>query len=171
MAEQEAPACRPLPEPLQSLWQSLDGDAVGSRACLCYDGVLRSLDNRSTVLDAIGLTEKQITHLHTVFPLPEGFDKFKGIDGTKVPIVEWMNPEKGLLPSPISEEAQVQSSQWQDTNPDVVVARRERAEQARNVARQNIRGNPELYGRVAYEKEMQRAEQQVKKASVEEKLA
>ncbi|KAF2419575.1 hypothetical protein EJ08DRAFT_738866 [Tothia fuscella] len=165
MAEQEAPACTPLPEPLKSLWQSLDGDASRSWTCLCYDGVLRSLSSDGAVMDAIGLSEKQIAHLHTVFPLPEGFNKFNGVDGTTVPTERWMNPAKDLLPAPMSEEGRMKLSQWQQENPDVVTAQREKLKHARAAARRNIREDPGLYGRVAYEKEMRRAELPFDKAA------
>lgn len=156
-SEQEARACNSLPEPLGSLVASLNSAAYGGRTCLCYDGVLRSLDSNATVLDAIGLTEQQITHMHTIFPLPKGFDKFRGADGTTIPREEWMHPAKSLVGEPESEEAQAQLRKRNDEHPEEAEARRSRAKHAAEVARRRIRGNPELYGKVAYEKEMQRA--------------
>ena len=67
------------------------------------DGVLRNLNGNREVLDAVGISPKLIKAFLDRMP-PAYRSGFEGVDGTKTPIEQWFNPDKSLLPPPLSDE-------------------------------------------------------------------
>ncbi|KAK1767595.1 hypothetical protein QBC33DRAFT_538690 [Phialemonium atrogriseum] len=96
------------------------------------DGVLRSLTADRDVVDAIGLNPDQIARLmHIMLPHSSEFgDDYEGVDGTKVPKEAWFEPDKGILPPPLSEEARERSRKAMEENPDLFQRKREELRQA-----------------------------------------
>jgi len=66
-------------------------------------GVLRNLNGDCEVLDAAGISPKFIKAFLDRMPSAyrNGFD---GADGTKTPREQWFNPDKSLLPQPLTDE-------------------------------------------------------------------
>ena len=67
------------------------------------DGVLRNLNGDREVLDAAGLSPKLIRALLDRMP-PAYRNGSDGVDGTKTPREQWFNPDKTLLPQPLTDE-------------------------------------------------------------------
>lgn len=67
------------------------------------DGVLRSLTADRDVVDAAGLSPRLITALLDRMPL-EYRDGFGEADGTKTSREQWFNPDKSMLPLPLTDE-------------------------------------------------------------------
>ncbi len=67
------------------------------------DGVLRSLTADRDVLNAAGLNPRLIKAF--LDRMPPGFkDGFDEADGTKTPREQWFNPDKNMLPPPLTDE-------------------------------------------------------------------
>lgn len=67
------------------------------------DGVLRNISGDREVLDAVGISPKLIKALLDRMP-PAYRTGFDGVDGTKTPREQWFNPDKTMLPQPLSNE-------------------------------------------------------------------
>jgi len=85
--------------------QSLKQDSTGFGIThLGDDGVLRTLSADRDV-DAIPLPPRLIKAFVDRFPFDQQIeDKYRGVDGTKVPQQQWFYPNKSLLPKPLPEE-------------------------------------------------------------------
>lgn len=69
------------------------------------DGVMRSLTADRDVVDAVALRPGLILAMLNRMPWSQSAeDDFRGVDGTVVPREHWFNPDKDLLPPPLSEE-------------------------------------------------------------------
>ncbi|KAI0517519.1 hypothetical protein F5B22DRAFT_645703 [Xylaria bambusicola] len=71
------------------------------------DGILRSLTAERDVIGAAPLRPSLIAALHARFP-KEYAEKYltaewDGVDGFKTPESAWYNPDKSILPAPLSE--------------------------------------------------------------------
>jgi hypothetical protein len=67
------------------------------------DGVLRNLNGDREVLDAVGISPKLIKAFLDHMP-PAYRNGFDGVNGTKTLREQWFNPDKTLLPQPLSDE-------------------------------------------------------------------
>ncbi|KAI1323203.1 hypothetical protein F5Y16DRAFT_384478 [Xylariaceae sp. FL0255] len=68
------------------------------------DGILRSLTAERDTIDAAPLSPSLIVALHS--RVPEDYinaAEWDGVDGFKTPESAWYNPDKSLLPKPLSE--------------------------------------------------------------------
>ncbi|KAF2490600.1 hypothetical protein BU16DRAFT_585790 [Lophium mytilinum] len=72
---------------------------------LGHDGIMRSLSADREVTDAIPFPPRLIKAMKDRFPFDQkSEDSFRGVDGTKVPEVQWWKPDKSELPPPLPEE-------------------------------------------------------------------
>ncbi|EEH11463.1 conserved hypothetical protein [Histoplasma capsulatum G186AR] len=82
----------------------LDSTLQGCVA-LGKDGVLRSLTADRDVVDAVGLTPNLIAACLRRMPSEMARKaEYDGIDGSKVSRELWFNPDKAILPPPLSQE-------------------------------------------------------------------
>lgn len=79
------------------------------------DGVLRSLTAHRDVLDAAGLSPRLIKALLDRMP-PQFRNGFDEADGTKTPRQQWFNPDKSLLPRPLTDEQKKAGRKVQEDN-------------------------------------------------------
>ncbi|KAI1366270.1 hypothetical protein F5Y08DRAFT_301711 [Xylaria arbuscula] len=76
------------------------GDGVIS---LGKDGILRSLTGERDVIGAAPLRPSLIAALHARVPKDYINDaEWEGVDGSKTPESAWYNPDKDILPEPLS---------------------------------------------------------------------
>jgi len=88
----------------------IDGTGLIS---LGTDGVLRSLTGDREVLDAVGISPGLIKAFLDRMT-PEFRVGFEGADGTKTPKEQWFNPDKSLLPPPLTDVQRKQSEKWRE---------------------------------------------------------
>jgi hypothetical protein len=94
---------------LNQLLQGLKKDKLGGLQ-LGNDGVMRSFDADRNIIDAVGLSERQIeiwfermpASLRPVFKE----EQYQGVDGTNVPRKKMMEWDKKDMPAPMSKEEQ-----------------------------------------------------------------
>ncbi|KAI0147795.1 hypothetical protein GGR57DRAFT_244905 [Xylariaceae sp. FL1272] len=94
----------PIQQELSAILKPMKQDPLGV-VSLGKDGILRSLTADRDVIDAAPLTSKHIAALHG--RMPPGYindAEWEGVDGTATPKEKWFNPDKGILPEPLSEE-------------------------------------------------------------------
>nr|OQO16230.1 hypothetical protein B0A51_16833 [Rachicladosporium sp. CCFEE 5018] len=90
----------------EELSRSLKGLPEGHRGLLALgpDGVLRSLTGDRDVVGAVGLRPALIEALLDRGPFSqEAEDKYREVDGTKVPVEMWWKPDRSILPLALTE--------------------------------------------------------------------
>ncbi|KAI0970483.1 hypothetical protein F4678DRAFT_435442 [Xylaria arbuscula] len=96
----------PEQQELSAIMASFKTDIHGV-VSLGKDGILRSLTAERDVIGAAPLRPSLIAALHARMP-KEYVDKYltaewDGADGSKTPESAWYNPDKSILPEPLSE--------------------------------------------------------------------
>nr|OQO22122.1 hypothetical protein B0A51_10786 [Rachicladosporium sp. CCFEE 5018] len=90
-------------EELSRIFKQLPEGEHGLLA-LGSDGVFRSLTGNRDVVGAVGLRPALIKALLDRRPFSkEAEDKYRGVDGTKVPVEQWWKPERSMLPPALTE--------------------------------------------------------------------
>ncbi|TVY83489.1 hypothetical protein LSUE1_G002707 [Lachnellula suecica] len=88
------------------------------------DGILRLLTADRDVVVAIALSPRLLKAALDRMPFSqETEDKYRGVDGTKVPKEQWFHPDKIILPEPLSEKSKVESRKRLEENMQLIEER------------------------------------------------
>jgi hypothetical protein len=105
---------------------------IAERRLFGKDGVLRTVNLDLEVVNAIPLPTRLIKALLDRTPHNQELeDIWRGVDGTTVPREKWFHPDKGILPTPWTEQEKEEMRRYDEENKELLEERarkRERGE-------------------------------------------
>ncbi|KAJ5813317.1 uncharacterized protein N7503_000067 [Penicillium pulvis] len=100
--------------------QKLHRNPLG-RLELGTDGVLRSVNLESEVIDAVGLPPRLIKALLDLSPYNEEREvRFRNSDGTLIPQEQWLAPDASILPRRFTTEQKDEIRRHYEENKDII---------------------------------------------------
>jgi hypothetical protein len=109
---------------LRNIHHAPDGMGI---VALGRDGVFRSLTADRDVVDAVPLPPQLIKAMLDRVPFQQELeDVYRGVDGTHVAREQWFNPDRALLPEPLSEEKKREAQKFHEENHEMIERNMER---------------------------------------------
>ncbi|BDD54907.1 hypothetical protein MAP00_000480 [Monascus purpureus] len=100
-------------------------DALHRDPLVCIDvgtdEAMRSPTLDNEVIDAIGLPPRLLKVMLDMFPYNKDVEaRYRGVDGTKVPKDQWMNPDPSPIRKPLAPEVKEREKKWYEEHRELI---------------------------------------------------